>query len=44
MIIKKNCVSQVIQGWEKGLIGMCVGETRTLTVPPHLGTKNIISN
>ena len=37
MIIKKNCVTQVIQGWEKGLIGMCVGETRTLTVPPHLG-------
>lgn len=28
---------EVIQGWEKGLIGMCVGETRTLTVPPHLG-------
>lgn len=27
----------VIQGWEKGLLGMCVGEKRKLTIPPHLG-------
>merc|ERR1711976_17069 len=28
---------QVIQGYEKGVPGMCKGEIRTLTVPPHLG-------
>ena len=27
---------QVIQGYERGVPGMCLGETRTLTVPPHL--------
>ena len=27
---------QVIQGYEIGVPGMCKGETRTLTVPPHL--------
>lgn len=28
---------QVIQGYERGVPGMCLGETRTLTVPSHLG-------
>eukprot|EP00602_Paraphysomonas_sp_CaronLab_P000120 CAMPEP_0185030712 /NCGR_PEP_ID=MMETSP1103-20130426/17742_1 /TAXON_ID=36769 /ORGANISM="Paraphysomonas bandaiensis, Strain Caron Lab Isolate" /LENGTH=171 /DNA_ID=CAMNT_0027565939 /DNA_START=163 /DNA_END=678 /DNA_ORIENTATION=- len=27
----------VIQGWEQGLLDMCVGEKRTLIVPPELG-------
>ena len=27
----------MIQGYEKGVPGMCRGEIRTLTVPPHLG-------
>lgn len=27
---------QVIRGWDDGLTGMCVGERRTLTVPPIL--------
>merc|ERR1712088_364270 len=27
----------VIQGYEKGVPGMCKGETRTLSVPPSLG-------
>lgn len=27
----------VIQGWDQGLLDMCVGEKRKLTIPPHLG-------
>ena len=28
---------QVIQGYERGVPGMCKGETRTLLVPPSMG-------
>ncbi|KAH9998455.1 hypothetical protein BJV74DRAFT_877149 [Russula compacta] len=27
---------QVIKGWDEGLVGMCIGEKRTLTIPPHM--------
>jgi len=28
---------RVIQGWEKGLLGMKVGEKRKITIPPEMG-------
>jgi len=28
---------QVIKGWDQGLLDMCIGEKRTLTVPPSYG-------
>lgn len=27
----------MIAGMDEGLIGVCVGEKRTVTIPPHLG-------
>jgi len=27
---------EVIKGFEQGLVDMCIGEKRKLTVPPHL--------
>jgi hypothetical protein len=34
---------QVIQGWDKGLVGMCIGEGRKLTIPPAMayGDRNM---
>ena len=29
-------LGQVIPGWDRGLIGMCIGEKRKLTIPSHL--------
>jgi Ca2+-binding EF-hand superfamily protein len=30
-------VGQAIEGWEEGVVGMCVGEKRRLIIPPELG-------
>ncbi|KAF8058021.1 hypothetical protein FPV67DRAFT_1676876 [Lyophyllum atratum] len=29
-------IGQVIRGWDEGLVGMCVDEKRTLTIPPNM--------
>ncbi|ORY47584.1 hypothetical protein BCR35DRAFT_310917 [Leucosporidium creatinivorum] len=33
----KVASGQVIAGWDQGLLNMCPGEQRKLTIPPHLG-------
>ncbi|GMR48432.1 hypothetical protein PMAYCL1PPCAC_18627, partial [Pristionchus mayeri] len=30
-------MGQVIKGWDQGLLNMCEGEQRRLTIPAHLG-------
>ncbi|KAJ7632823.1 hypothetical protein FB45DRAFT_913604 [Roridomyces roridus] len=34
-------MGQVIKGWDQGLVGMCLNEKRTLTIPPDMayGTR-----
>lgn len=32
---------EVIEGWERGICGMHVGEIRKLTIPPDLAYKNV---
>jgi FKBP-type peptidyl-prolyl cis-trans isomerase len=34
----------VIKGWDQGLVDMCIGEKRKLTIPSHLGYGERESN
>ena len=36
-LILGKCPTTLIKGWVEGLQGMCDGEKRKLTIPPHLG-------
>ena len=36
-------VGMVIQGWDKGLIGLCQGPKFTLVVPPALGIPDVFA-
>ncbi|RDB16939.1 hypothetical protein Hypma_002560 [Hypsizygus marmoreus] len=29
-------IGQVIRGWDEGLVGMCLNEKRTITIPPSM--------
>lgn len=35
--LRARCVDVVEQGWDQGLVGMCVGEKRKLVIPSDLG-------
>lgn len=32
---------RVIQGWEEGLLGACIGEKRKLRIPPNMGYGHV---
>ena len=36
-------IGKVIKGWDAGVVGMCVGESRSLIIPPGMayGTKGV---
>ena len=42
MILHTVGSGQVIKGWEVGLEGMCLGEKRTLIIPPDMAYGKLL--
>ena len=40
LVVKKLGSGRIIHGMELGIVGMCLGSTHSITIPPHLAYDN----